>query len=423
MKIIFVIFGIFFLNAAALGSSNLPREGFWKFELHTKYAQVPFIIEFIKNNQRSSSGNLLSAKIHNGKEIIDLEVIKEKKTFILPLQTFESFIEITSFNEHKIEGRLVKKNKSKNNNIPIIGKYGLKEKFSLKEDFKQDSKSTSPTKKLNQKWSINLINNNKKTSQGLLILEQDGHHLNGTLLTKTGDYRYFSGKIHNGFFKASSFDGGYNYLIQGKIVQKSNKNPSSMNIEGEILSSSKTTFYGEEDRNKAKLPDPFTQTQAKELDFKLPHPGSTKLISIHDPQFKNKALIIQIFGSWCPNCLDELKFLIPWYQKNKTDDFEIITLAFERSLNKKMALIQIKKTIKKYNIPFPVLMGGYTDQDKPEEKIKGLQNFISYPTTIFLDKNHTVIKVHAGFTGPSTGEFYQKFKDDFSSIVKKITGN
>ena len=107
--------------------------------------------------------------------------------------------------------------------------------------------------------------------------------------------------------------------------------------------------------------------------------------------------------------------------KKYHQDLEIITLAFERSLNQQQAQLQLKKTIQKYQVPFPVLIAGSTAEDKPSDKIKGIKNFISFPTTIFLSKKHEIIKVHAGFSGPSTGEYYENLKREFFQIVEEIT--
>ena len=71
-------------------------------------------------------------------------------------------------------------------------------------------------------------------------------------------------------------------------------------------------------------------------------------------------------------------------------------------------------------IPYTVLIAGSTSQDKPADKIPGIKNFISFPTTVFLNKKHEVVKVHAGFTGPSTGEFYQKWKTEFNQTVDEL---
>ena len=49
-----------------------------------------------------------------------------------------------------------------------------------------------------------------------------------------------------------------------------------------------------------------------------------------------------------------------------------------------------------------------------------LSKIISYPTTIFLDRNKRVIKIHTGFNGPATGEKYIEFKKEFDRTIKEM---
>jgi hypothetical protein len=77
--------------------------------------------------------------------------------------------------------------------------------------------------------------------------------------------------------------------------------------------------------------------------------------------------------------------------------------------------------IEKRNIPYTVLLAGTSRTDKPEDKLPGLKNFISFPTTIFLDRKHRVKKVHAGFNGPSTGLYYSEFKAMFEKSIDELT--
>lgn len=115
-----------------------------------------------------------------------------------------------------------------------------------------------------------------------------------------------------------------------------------------------------------------------------------------------------------------MNYLIPWYKKNSNKKIEIIALAFERSLSPELAKVQLKKVQKKFNIPYPLLVAGHTSSDTPEGRIKGLKNFASFPTTIFLNKKHQVVKIHSGFTGPGTGEFYENWVKDFNEQAKKL---
>jgi thiol-disulfide isomerase/thioredoxin len=247
-----------------------------------------------------------------------------------------------------------------------------------------------------------LIDEENKKETGVILFEQKGNNLNGSILTPTGDYRYFGGYVSASDFEAASFDGVFNYLIKGKVT-------SDGKLEAKILSNSMTKIEGKKNP-KAILPDAYAQTQVEALNFEFPDLNGKK-ISLNDAKFKNKPVIIQLFGSWCPNCIDEMNYLIPWYNENQKRGIEIVALAFERSLTPAQSKKQLLKVQKQKKITYTLLLA---------DKIPGLKNFISFPTTVFLNKKHEVVKVHAGFTGPSTGEFYENWKNEFNKTVNAI---
>lgn len=104
----------------------------------------------------------------------------------------------------------------------------------------------------------------------------------------------------------------------------------------------------------AKLPDAYAQTQIEKIDFSFPDAYGKKH-SLSDSKYKGKAVIVQIFGSWCPNCVDEMNFLIPWYKSNSKRGVEIIALAFERSFTEDDAKRQLIRFQKKKCLPYPLL--------------------------------------------------------------------
>ena len=63
---------------------------------------------------------------------------------------------------------------------------------------------------------------------------------------------------------------------------------------------------------------------------------------------------------------------------------------------------------------------GTDDKAKAREKLPMLNHVLSYPTTIFLDKQGKVRKIHTGFNGPATGEKYIAFKNEFNDYVNLL---
>lgn len=372
--------------------------GPWRFELKTAHAPIPFIIDFkrVKNKYYGT--------LKNGKESIKLNDIRIKdKRVIIYLQTYEVTLDMDQPKEGKMIGLLIRHNKNPKVETPVRAVHNEKERYP-EEKYK-------PLIDLNGRWAVTLTDESDKKDVGVIVFEQKGNELNGSILTPTGDYRYMEGFVSGSEFEAASFDGVYNYIVRGN-VDKDGK------LVAKILSNTKTMIEGKKDPN-AELPDAYKQTQVESLNFSFPD-LSGKQVTLNDKKFKNKPVIIQFFGSWCPNCLDEMNYLIPWYKENKGRGIEIVALAFERSLSVEEAKKQLKKVQKKKKIPYTLLLAGSTSEHKPMDKIPGLKNFISFPTTVFLNKKHEVVKVHAGFTGPSTGEFYTRWKTEFNQTVNEI---
>jgi thiol-disulfide isomerase/thioredoxin len=397
MKKTFVLSYVWVLVIVFSGNAHALNTGPWRFELKTNYGAVPFIIH-IQKKKSAYSGTL-----HNGQESIKLTGIQESKQGLkIPLQTYEISLEMDPPHNGRMNGYLVRHNKNPVVKLPVSAFHGQTERFPGEKSPAQIN--------LAGRWSVSLLDDQDKKETGVVVFEQQGNKVSGSILTPTGDYRYLEGFVSGQEFEMASFDGVYNYLFKGKVVDGK--------LVANILSNYKTMVEGTRNE-KADLPDAYKMTQVESVKFTFPDLNGKK-VSLDDRVFANKPVIIQFFGSWCPNCLDETNYLIPWYEKNKSRGIEIIGLAFERSLSPEDAKKQLMKTKKKMGINYTLLMAGATSEDRPSQKIPGLKNFISFPTTVFINKKHEVVKVHAGFTGPSTGEFYQRWQQEFNKTVNEL---
>jgi len=131
-------------------------------------------------------------------------------------------------------------------------------------------------------------------------------------------------------------------------------------------------------------------------------------------------VIVTIGGTWCPNCIDEAAFLAPWYKKNKARGIEIINLSFERKDDLAFAKSRLTPFIKRFGIEYDVLFAGAADKKVVAGKLPELNTFLSFPTTFFIDKQGKVRKVHTGYTGPATGQYYEEFLDEFNDEVNEL---
>lgn len=250
------------------------------------------------------------------------------------------------------------------------------------------------------------------------VFEQKDNQLSGTFLTPTGDYRYLAGNVVNDSLFLSCFDGSHLYLFKARYDAATKK------LTGGLWAgvSGYESWVARLDPA-AQLPDParltYLKPGAETLNFSFPTPDG-KMISLADPRFKNKVTIVQILGSWCPNCMDETNFLSPWYKRNQQRGVEIVGLAFERSGNMAESGPKIERMKQRFNIDYPIVLAGTNDKAQASKALPELNEVVAFPTTIFVDKKGKVRHIHTGFSGPGTGKYYDDYVDEFNRLVEKL---
>ena len=250
------------------------------------------------------------------------------------------------------------------------------------------------------------------------IFEQNGDKVTGTIRTTTGDYRYLEGVMDDDELKLSTFDGAHAFLFTAKVTDST--------LEGSFYSGNhwKEPFIAK--RNETyELPDANTLTFLKDgydrFEFSFPD-ASGNMVSLSDERFKDKAVVVQIMGTWCPNCLEESKYYTQFYDAHKDKAIEFVALAFEYAKTKEKAFAGIERLRTQLDIKYPILLAQYETEDKAKanEKLPMLNHVLSYPTTIFIDKIGEVRRIHTGFNGEATGKKYTEFKTEFESFVAEL---
>lgn len=141
-------------------------------------------------------------------------------------------------------------------------------------------------------------------------------------------------------------------------------------------------------------------------------------------RFKGKAIIVDIMGTWCHNCMDESPLLQQVYSEYKSKGLEVVGLSFEINDNPGQAKRNLRLYQQRYSITFPLLFCGSTDDKYVVAQLRTqLVNFYAYPTTLFIDKKGIVHSIHIGFKGPGTGKEFQAEVNHMYAEVKKITGS
>ena len=285
------------------------------------------------------------------------------------------------------------------------------------QDFRFIKNQGTSIQNINGRWDVTITRANGTLRKAVAEFIQKGDQLTGTFLTPSGDYRYLDGIVTGDSLKLSTFDGAHAYTFYAKIDDVNN-------ISNGVFYSGingKETWVAERN-DKIKTPDQPDATQLKEGESKLNFTFNDldgKPVSLNDEKYKNKVVIIQIMGSWCPNCLDETKFLSDYYNKNLKRGVEVIALAYEYSTDLERSKKSVMRFRKLFNIQYPMLITGATASDslKTEKTLPQLTPIRSFPTTIFIDKKGNVREIHGTFYGPGTGKHFDEFKKDFYNTV------
>ncbi len=398
------LIALILLSRVVVSCEEKPVElktGTWRGVIDCQGHDLPFTFDVRKKNDS------ILVYIKNGPEKIlldEVSIFGDSVKMVLHIFDAELRAKIEG---DKLNGTFVK-NYAPQANQPFSATFG--------DDYRFAKNSSEKTTDFTGKYQIEFKNNKGKIIPSVGMFEQNGNHLSGSFLTPTGDYRYLEGNVVDDKLMLSTFDGNHAYVF---IASKSGDSLKGDYYAGKL---SYESFKGVKNEN-AKMPDAESLTYLKEgydkIDFKFP--GLNKnLVSPSDEKFKNKVLILQIFGTWCPNCMDETKFLIPWYNENHNRGIEILGLAYERKADFAYASERVKKAVQKMKIPYEFVIAGTNDTEKASKTLPMLNKVLGFPTTIIIGKDGKVKYIHTGFEGPGTGIYYEQFKERFNQIINEL---
>ena len=249
---------------------------------------------------------------------------------------------------------------------------------------------------------------------GLFKFDKQNGYAIGSFATETGDYRHLVGEIKNNHFQLNTLDGSHAFVFTGDL-----KHDSIVN--GMFYSGThwKEPWVAVKKENYSlQNPDSLTKVIG-EVDFSFLNLDSTTY-KFNKNTAKDTAVIIQILGSWCPNCLDETEFLSGIEKTYSNKPLKIIGISFESKDNFAYYKKQISQLKSNTNINYDILFGGKASKKLASDTLTFIDEIKSFPTTIVLDKKHQIKKVHTGFYGHGTGSYYHKFKEDFTLLMDKI---
>ncbi|MBF9224032.1 peroxiredoxin family protein [Hymenobacter ruricola] len=410
-------------TAAAGGTGSAPvlTPGPWRGVLATQGQEIPFLFE-VKTEAGKPVVYLINQGL-NGEERLRCEDIKSAgDSTTIRMHAFDAALVVRADEANKLKGIWVKYDTKDPYRVPMTATAGAQTLF--------PDQGNAKTFAFDGTWKVTFQDENGETYPAVGIFDQDGAGpTTATFLTSTGDYRYLAGKAGESDLRLSTFDGSHAFLFTAHNGPKEpvdiTKHYAPNTLFGDFYSgkSGHETWTAVPDP-KAKLPDADTLTYLKKgesrLNFKFPNVIEGGSISPTDPKYRGKVVVLQILGSWCPNCMDETNFLAPWYEKNKARGVEIIGLGYERSGDYAKSAPKLRNMRERFHMGYDVAFAGVSNKDSVAKSMPQLAKFLAFPTTIFLDKKGNVRKIHTGFSGPGTGKYYQEEVAGFEQTVNKL---
>jgi len=245
---------------------------------------------------------------------------------------------------------------------------------------------------------------------------RDDGAVRGTFLTTTGDYRFLAGSLDDDTLRLSTFDGAHAFLFEATFDE-------SGGLSGDFWSRDTwhETWRAQPDPE-ASLPDAFTLTRwisdTPLSEIRYPDlDGNLRALS--DEVFAGVRLI-ELFGSWCPNCNDATQYLVELDATYRQDGLTVIGLAFEMSGDPVRDREQLRIYADYHGLDYPLLLAGTTDKDDASRQFPHIDRVRAYPTFLFVDSDDQIRAVYSGFSGLATGEAHRELRRQFSGWIDTL---
>jgi thiol-disulfide isomerase/thioredoxin len=113
--------------------------------------------------------------------------------------------------------------------------------------------------------------------------------------------------------------------------------------------------------------------------------------------FKGNVVVVDMWGTWCPACRDEMGYATALKEKFKGKPITYIYIAVEHNTNPEK---NWRQTVRFFNLSGTHVLANSSIKTQVEDMYKN--NGMVYPTYILIDKNGNIANANAAF--PSSGE-------------------
>ncbi|OIN57880.1 TlpA disulfide reductase family protein [Arsenicibacter rosenii] len=392
-------------------STASVKSGAWRAVIKNAGGELPFGLDVQPTADPAKGVHTYTVYAVNGAERLPMDAASmQGDTLRIPMALFDSEI-VAHVSGNTMKGYWKRRRVAQQyQTLPFEAQYGTAARF--KPTTTDQAKAS-----FGGTWAVTFSEPDGSGAYPAVgIFKQTGNQVTGTFLTETGDYRYLAGNVYGDSLLLSCFDGSHLFTFKAKQnADRTLKGDFWAGVAGHEIWTAKPD-------PKAALPDPAKLTYIKEgqsFAFSFPQPDG-KQLSLNDERFNGKVTVVQILGTWCPNCMDETRFLAPWYKRNQKRGVEIVGLAFEKTADLAESGPKIQRMKERFGVEYPVLLAGTSDKAQASKALPALNRVVAFPTTIFIDKKGKVRHIHTGFSGPGTGKYYDQYIGEYNRLIDKL---
>ena len=364
------------------------------------------ILPFLFDLSRDTGGWVMT--VHNDEEsIVVKDVVFHGDTITIRMPLYDSEFKGVVRNDSLFTGGWHNYLKGPDYMIPFIARAGAEVRFAV---------ATKSGVDVSDSWEVHFSPGTADAYDAIGIFQQDTGRVTGTFGTETGDYRFLDGVVSGDSLMLSCFDGSHAFLFKAAVRGDS--------LVGRYWSGTHWQEPWVAVRNPGyQLHDPDSLTFLKEgytmADFSFPSIDGP-LVSPRDSSYLGRVLMVQVMGSWCPNCVDETRLLDEMYAKYRDRGLGVIAVAFEKYEDPAKAIEQLRHFRDNLGVKYDVVYAGKASKEDASAKLPFLDRVMSYPTCIFIDRRGLVRRIRTGFYGPGTGEHYETYKRNLQAFLEDL---
>ena len=380
------------------------RSGYWQASITLPGGNIETGIEI------SSDGELYQASLVNGQERVRIDDVSfSDGELLLRFPAFNNEIRAT-LADGKLQGELT-----------IVRRFGETQVMPFSampgnENSQEDGEA--PNHDMSGRWQVQFHEPDGAYTPSIGEFAQRGSRLFGTFLNPNGDHRFLAGHVRGNHFHLSTFDGAHAFIFSGEISEAGDIQNASF-----WSATSWHQYWSAVPNEDVELPDSyqraFLNPGYETFEFEFPDPDGVT-VSLADEKYDGKVVLVTIAGTWCPNCNDEARMMVPLHKQYREQGLEVVALMFEHFEEHGVAAEQVRRFREKFDIEYDTLIAGISDKTEASRVLPALSAVLAFPTTIFIDRGGRVRRIHTGFSGPGTGEHYELLQRDFKDLITTL---